>query len=130
MKHQFLTIFVALGMLGGCGTLPAPGRQSIRFLSQPEGALVTSSLGTSCLTPCALEAPLREGFAVTLSKPGFLSQTVNVVSILSQAHNHGITLVPGIRLGVSGRDSLARNETGFQRELQPNPVQVKLEPAS
>ena len=115
-------------LLSACANLPSGGRQTVRLVSQPEGALATTSLGPSCVTPCALEMSRFDGFAVTFTKSGYASQTVNVASILSPGRSDGVTLAPSIRFGLSDRNSLSDAGANFRRELLPNPVAVTLDP--
>jgi len=51
--------------------------QSLRFESDPPGADVRTAQGQTCLTPCAMAVP-SESQAVTITKIGFIPQTVQV----------------------------------------------------
>ena len=57
------TIFFSLLLAGGCATVPSMSPLAID--STPSGALVTSSEGWSCKTPCTLEA--ERGTSIQLS---------------------------------------------------------------
>jgi len=60
-----------LGMFG-----PRPSTDAVRIESQPPGAEATMSQGRSCRTPCVLNVPVAEGASITLSLPGYQSQTI------------------------------------------------------
>lgn len=115
--------------LAACANLPSGGRQTMRFLSQPEGALVTTSLGPSCTTPCSLQMSRFDGFEAMFTRPGYASRKIVVASIFSPDRGNGVTIVPGIRIGVAERNTLADPGANFRRELLPNPVEATLEPA-
>ena len=115
-------------MLAACANLPSGGRQSVRFQSQPDGALVTTSLGPSCITPCALDLSRFDGFEAVFTKPGYASGKVLVASIFSPARSDGVTIAPGVRFGLTERNSLSDPGANFRRELVPNPVRLVLVP--
>ncbi|OQW52655.1 hypothetical protein [Candidatus Raskinella chloraquaticus] len=117
-----------MAVLAGCANLPSGGRQPVRFLSQPEGALVTTSLGPSCVTPCTLDLSRFDGFEAVFTKAGYASGKVLVASIFSPGRSDGVTIAPGIRFGLTERNSLSDPGANFRRELVPNPVQIVLEP--
>ena len=82
---------------------PAPAKDTIRFESDPPGAEAKTSDGQVCRTPCALAVPAGGPLTVTFALNGYEpdSETIQPVS----------------------------NNNGFP-EMQPNPVQVDLTPAS
>ena len=121
-------IFALLIQVSGCANLPPGGRDTVRFRSAPEGALVSTSLGPSCTTPCSLSLSRFDGFTVIFSKPGFASQTIAVQSVISPSLRDGVTLVPGIRIGVTDRSFQTGASTDLRRELVPNPVDITLQP--
>lgn len=124
-----LPAFLAVSLLSACAGLPSGGRQSLRVLSEPEGVLATSSLGPSCTTPCTLDVSRFEGFQISFSKSGYVSQTITVASILPAGRGDGLTLAPGVRFGLAERNTLSDAGANFRRELLPNPVFARLEPA-
>ena len=81
--------------------------------STPAGAAVKLSSGEKCKTPCSVKRPITEHFDVVISKNGFKTKTVTVIS-----HQN---VVPGS--ASTGRPKLARPH------LSPNPVAVTLEPS-
>ncbi|WP_395760121.1 hypothetical protein [Candidatus Raskinella chloraquaticus] len=122
-----LVLSLACAILSSCANLPSGGRQSVRFQSQPEGALVTTSLGPSCVTPCSLDLSRFDGFEAVFTKAGYASGKVLVASIFSPGRSDGVTIAPGIRFGLTDRNSLADPGANFRRELLPNPVQIVLQ---
>jgi hypothetical protein len=59
---------------------PAPKSASttIHLISDPRGAEATTSLGSSCQTPCSIELVVERPFTVTFTHRGFVSSTVPV----------------------------------------------------
>jgi hypothetical protein len=56
---------------------PGPQTQTLQFQSDPPGAEVRTVQGQTCFTPCAI-AVLSQPQAVTISKEGFVAQTIQV----------------------------------------------------
>ncbi len=71
-----LLVLLALG-LGGCATLDHGTLDEVAVVTDPPGAQVVSSSGTICLSPCAVSGPRNEGFSVTISKSGYVTQTAS-----------------------------------------------------
>lgn len=93
-------------IFGGAAPPPPPEAAALRIESDPPGAEATSSLGPVCRTPCALPIAGAGGnFAVTMTLPGYLPQTVPVQVLGPEAPDVG-----------GGR-------------FTPNPVFAKLEPS-
>lgn len=116
--------------LAACANLPSGGRNTVRFISEPEGALATTSLGPSCTTPCRLSISRLEEFSVTFTLDGHEPRTVNVVS-REPALSGGVrTEVGGIgvRVGLINQSSMQDPTGQFRREHTPNPVEVVLRP--
>ncbi|MBX9617692.1 MAG: hypothetical protein K2X10_00960 [Hyphomicrobiales bacterium] len=118
-----------LSVLAGCTPYPKIEPKSLRFLSEPEGAVVTiSTTGASCVTPCALQFTSIQSFTANFAKPGFASQSVLVASATSTSIVDGFT--PSISIGpvqISGPDNYDRGR--FQHSFIPDPVSVRLNPA-
>jgi outer membrane biosynthesis protein TonB len=55
-----------------------PEKDTIRFESQPPGALVRTSTDQSCMTPCALAMPADKPFTVTYTLNGYQPDTEQV----------------------------------------------------
>jgi hypothetical protein len=85
-----------------------PPLQTLQFESVPPGADVRTAQGQTCQTPCSLAVP-PESQAISISKPGFLPQTVPVT--VAEAPDHSFF------------------ESAPPPALTPNPVIVSLQPA-
>ena len=108
--------------LGGCSGMPdwmtpsmpdwmsstpsQPQMQTLRFESDPPGAEARTVQGQNCFTPCAI-AVLSQSQAVTISKPGFIPQTIQVTAGPPPDHSFWESTPPPT--------------------LVPNPVQVVLQ---
>jgi hypothetical protein len=57
---------------------PVAVNGTIDFDSEPQGALVATSLGANCETPCAMELSASAPFTVTFTRPGYASATVDI----------------------------------------------------
>ena len=111
-------------MILSCATITRGRTQAFTVTSQPSSAQVNFSNGLSCATPCTLTISRRPGFAITVSKEGFKTQTANVASQISTSGGTamaGNVLVGGI-IG-AGVDA----STGAMNELVPNPLHIVLE---
>jgi len=83
-----------------------PQTQALRFESDPPGAEARTAQGQTCFTPCAI-AVLSQSQAVTISKPGFVPQTIQVSAGEPPDHSFWESAPPP--------------------SLVPNPVQVVLQ---
>ena len=95
-----------------------------RILSNPDGAAVALSSGETCVTPCTLDLPRGTGFKVRLTKQGYVTTTVEVVSKGSGAGVVGL-LSNGMIGGLVGASVDAGS--GAMRSLSPNPLVVTLQ---
>ncbi len=125
MKYCPLLFFSML-LLSSCATITRGVHEKLKVQSEPPGATVTLSTGEKGVTPATfVEKRRRDNFTVTVSKPGYVSETVTVES---KAGGTGGTAMAGnILLGGAigmGVDA----GTGAYDSLYPNPVSVKLEP--
>jgi hypothetical protein len=66
------------GPLQTAPVAPVTVNGTIHFDSDPQGALVATSLGANCETPCAMEISASAPFTVTFTRPGYASATVDV----------------------------------------------------
>src|SRR5438105_14839885 len=76
-------IISALGVaiaLNSCATVIRGVHENLKVVSNPSGADVTLSTGERGITPATFVKRRRNGFQVTVSKPGYYSQTVTVRS--------------------------------------------------
>ncbi len=83
-----------------------PQTQALRFESDPPGAEARTAQGQNCFTPCAI-AVLSQSQPVTISKPGFVPQTIQVTAGEPADHSFWESAPPP--------------------SLVPNPVQVVLQ---
>ena len=84
MRSMIVVAVASLG-LAGCSSLsmdsikPAPKTVTIKVDSVPPGADATSSLGSSCKTPCSLSVPDNaDSFSVAFALPNYQPLTVPV----------------------------------------------------
>ncbi len=114
-------------LLGGCATVTRGTSEMVEVTSDPAGAVVTTSIDKTCkATPCSIEAPRKTEFTVTISKPGYVSQTLEVKSKLSAKGGIGMAAnmaLPGGTLGL-----VTDVVTGAGLDHEPNPVSIKLQP--
>ena len=127
MKVYCLLLFPVL-FLTSCATITRGVHEKLKVTSDPSGANVVLSTGEKGVTPATfVEKRRRDSFTVTVSKPGYASQTV---AVQSHAGGTGGTAMAGnILLGGAigmGVDA----GTGAYDSLYPNPVSVKLVPIS
>src|SRR5262249_21441669 len=59
-------------------TAPKLASATIHLNSDPQGAEATTSLGSSCQTPCSIKFVIERSFTVTFTHRGFVSSTVPV----------------------------------------------------
>ena len=83
-----------------------PPKATIQLQSEPAGAQATTSLGSSCQTPCSLELAANNDLSVTFSLDGYQPQTIPVKPV------PGGPIEPGTYSTVA---------------LTPNPVLAQLE---
>lgn len=110
-------------LINGCATVLRGTHQPFRITSLPSNAQVALSTGETCVTPCTLDLPRAGGFQVRVSKPGFVTQVVPVMSKGSGAGVVGI-LGNAVLGGIAGAGADADN--GSMRSLSPNPLNVRL----
>jgi PEGA domain len=111
-----------------CATITRGVHEKLKVESDPSGANVALSTGEKGVTPATfVELRRHDPFTVTVSKPGYASQTVNVTSHVGgtggTAMAGNIILGGAIGMGVDAG-------TGAYDSLYPNPVKVTLVPTS
>lgn len=118
---------VAFVLVSGCATIIRGTKQDFTVQTDPPGASAQLSTGENCpATPCTFERTRNEPFTVTISKPGFVTETHEIRNPWSrQGTTTGIVgnaiLGGGIGIGVDAM-------TGANRDLTPNPLMVTLRP--
>ncbi len=113
-------------LLNSCATITRGVHEKLKVQSDPSGANVVLSTGEKGITPATfVELRRHDPFTVTVSKPGYVSQTVSVTSHVGgtggTAMAGNILLGGAIGMGVDAG-------TGAYDSLYPNPVSVNLEP--
>lgn len=99
----FFTLLLTVFSLSSCGIPPfdkkpnqtkrwqAPvSYESFTVRSTPSKANVRFSTGETCKTPCTVKRNIEQDFSVTLSKEGYKSKTIHVVSIETRNHKTGL----------------------------------------
>ena len=123
MKNVLLCLVVVL--LISCATMSRGSHDTLTVLSEPSRANVALSSGEKGVTPTTFVKGRRDNFTVTVSKAGYISQTVNVKSKVSAPGGTARTrdVLLGGPLGVTV-DAVS----GAYNSLYPNPVSVRLLP--
>jgi len=80
MKTGYLLLVPYL-CLASCAMFTHGGREKFTVTSEPPGANVKLSSGEEGVTPATFEKGRKEQFTVTVSKSGYVEQTVEVSSL-------------------------------------------------
>jgi hypothetical protein len=112
--------------LTSCATVIRGSHEKLQVITAPPGADVRLSTGETGITPAIFTKLRRDSFQVTVSKAGYLTQTVNVES---RASGSGVAATAGnvVAGGVIG--AAVDAGTGAWNSLYPNPVSMQLVPA-
>jgi hypothetical protein len=131
-KSVFTIVITRLALLflpfvfASCATITRGPHDKLYVQSEPSGAEAKLSSGEKAITPAKFVKNRRESFSVTVSKPGYISQTVRVESKVSAT---GGTAMAG-NIVAGGLVGMAVDAgTGALYSLYPNPVVVQLAPA-
>ena len=119
-------LFLPLLFFTSCATITRGVHDKLTVTSDPSGANVVLSTGERGVTPTKFVKERRtEAFTVTVSKPGYASQTVKVESKFGGTGGGAMAgnLLLGGAIGI-GVDA----GTGAYKSLYPNPVSVHLAP--
>jgi hypothetical protein len=118
-----MSIALAAIMLGGCATAIRGTTNQVTFASEPSGAIVTTSLGQSCITPCVIAIERNKPFEATFRRDGFEH---SVVAVRTEISREGGTSFAGNLLlgGIIGMGVDA--VSGAALDHQPNPVVGRL----
>ena len=111
--------------LPACATLTRGTTQQFVVETTPSGAAVKTSAGFTCpATPCTFSLPRKESFKVTVSKVGYVTQTVDVTSGVAGGGAAGMAgnILLGGFIGI-GVDATS----GALNDLTPNPLQITLQ---
>ncbi|PYI97450.1 MAG: hypothetical protein DME98_08275 [Verrucomicrobia bacterium] len=119
MRSVLLCLPVVL--ITSCATITRGSHDKLTVLSEPSGANVVLSSGEKGVTPTKFVKSRRDNFTLTVSKAGYVPQTVNVESKVSATG--GTAMAVGGPIG-AGVDAVS----GAYNSLYPNPVSVRLVP--
>ena len=111
----------ALG-LGGCATVLNGTKQPYKTVTEPAGAEIKFSNGSSCTSPCELEQRRKDDMRVDIAMPGYNPTYVLIQSKLAGSA-FGNVLAGGLIGGV------VDGSNGASNKLVPNsPLTVRLAP--
>lgn len=120
-----VTLLLVAFTCAGCASVTRGWSEQMQITSTPSEAQARTSLGYTCTTPCTLTVSRKDEFSVVLSKDGFHSAEVPVISRIAGggvAGFAGNVLVGGV-VGM-GVDAVS----GATLEHYPNPVSATLTP--
>lgn len=122
-----LVAVVVCAAASGCATITRGTNDVLVVNSDPVGASVQISGGLQCTTPCSVELKRKRDYHLKITKPGFEPVETDVMSQIAGAGAAGMAgnVLLGGLIGV-GVDAA----TGATKSLKPNPVEVKLIPAT
>lgn len=127
MVAQTLALVGLSAVLPACATVTRGTTQQFTVQSTPPGARASTSNGFQCdATPCTFRMPRKDAFAITISHPGYASQTHAIESKISGGG--GTAMAGNILIGGligAGVDTVS----GAMNDLTPNPLVVTLERA-
>jgi hypothetical protein len=112
-----------------CATITRGPHDKLYVKSEPSGAEAQLSTGERSLTPAKFVKSRRESFTVTVSKPGYVAQTVKIESKMSATG--GTAMVGNVIAGAGVLSVIGIGvdaSTGAMLSLYPNPVVVRLIP--
>jgi hypothetical protein len=128
-----MNIFKSLGIIslalisGACATITRGTSQDWTVTTEPAGATVSLSNGERCKSPCTLKLKRKFPFKVEICRAEFETVVTDVQSSIKGAGAAGMAgnvLVGGL-IGI-GIDA----GTGANKDLIPNPMAIKLVPAT
>jgi PEGA domain len=125
---RVLGVLAACAVLGGCASVARGTTETISVSSTPSGAeAIISGLDApiTCMTPCAVVAKRNANISMTIQKPGFEPQVVQLTKDIPATGAAGFAgnLLLGGVVGM-GVDAV----TGAATDHKPNPVIVTLQP--
>lgn len=124
LMNCFMLLF--LWGLTGCGTVFRGTTETYRVTSDPVGAQAFFSTGEVCTTPCAVEKKRNKPFSVRLEKAGFLPFALEVGD--QDREGAGAAGIANLLMFGSILWLSIDGLTGANKELTPNPSQVRLVP--
>jgi len=124
MFKKVIGALVIAMVLSSCATVIRGVHEDLKVVSIPSGANVNLSTGERGVTPATFTKRRRGSFQVTVSKPGYYSQTVTVrseASATGAAATAGNVATVGVGVAVDAG-------TGAWNSFYPNPVSIQLVP--
>ncbi len=121
-RRNRLFLLLALLAIAGCGTITHGTSQHIACTTSPAGAVVRSSDGTTCTTPCTFTLKRKKDDLLTIEREGYETVALPLHSALS-ATSAANVLLPG-GLVCWGIDIVS----GGGYRLAPDRVDVTLRP--
>ena len=122
MKFPALVLALALG---GCATLDHGTLDEVAVVTDPPGANVVASTGTVCTSPCAVSGPRRDSFSVTISKPGYVTQTAGSTATPDDA---AVAAASALKFSADGLGRVIDVQDGSYYRHDPKAIVVKLDP--
>jgi hypothetical protein len=127
MNCKVIAVAFVAALCSSCATVIRGAHEQVEILSTPPGADVRLSTGETGVTPVSFVKSRRDSFQVTVSKPGYETQIVNVVS---RPSGSGVAATTAGNVALGGPLAVAVDAgTGAWNSLYPNPVSVELTPA-
>jgi hypothetical protein len=123
--RRALVLAILIVLSTGCATITRGRSEAWTAKTQPIDATLTMSNGMTCHTPCALTIRRKYPFSVDVCKPGYKRVVTQVVSSIHGAG--GVGLAGNVLLGGAIGAGVDVG-TGAARDLEPNPLDVTLEP--
>lgn len=112
--------------LASCASAPSGSQETVRFITNPPGATMTSSAGFTCTTPCETRVRRDVEFTALFEKAGYQSAAVTVgtkTRDFEKSYDFG-----PMSFGVA-TSTLTGDERGlYNTEHVPNPVTAELLP--
>lgn len=124
MIYRLSTAILAVAFItSGCATITRGTTDEVSFISTPPGAIMKTSLGLECVTPCTLEISRRDTFQANFEMNG----EKKTVFVDNEVAGGGVAGVAGNVLfgGIVGAGVDVATGAGLNHT--PNPVQVVFE---
>ena len=127
--HAFRILVLACLALSttACATAVRGTTEPITFVSDPNGAKMTTTTGLACITPCTIEVPRKDTFTAKFELEGYETQSVFVDTVV--ADSAGATTAANVLLApllVAPVAVVVDVASGANLNHTPNPVTVKL----
>ena len=117
-KTAIILLTGAALLTSGCATVTRGKSEQVQFTSVPSGAVVSTTMGASCTTPCSLEVLRKQAFNASFQHRG---QT-RIVKVITKSQGEGVAAGVGNVL-IGGVVGVAVDAgTGATLDHVPNPV--------